>query len=303
MEYNFLDAYQNGKIENTFLSQHINKFYFAALDYYKNKLSKKSIYLILRRIESFEKFMYYQYPAITELNDIKEEHIESFKTFCSEGLKNSNKTVNGKLTALKYFFKYLSDKELINYNICLNVPKLQNPLIYKTTHFSHSDLKILFSTMRKDKFGIRDLLISIFILRSGMSVAEVLNMKLGNVIYERYSITSPVTGKEYPLDSDVFLDIKHYMYIRSELNVRSSDFLFLSKIGTNYSVRSYEIYFKKAIEKTNLPSSLSPRYLRTTFCSNMARIANEEDLKEILQQEKVDHYYKLFKNNPLRNIR
>jgi len=298
LKYEFINIYNNPLDIDTCLSKEIKKFYSFALNYYKKDLDKRTIYLFVRYVESFERFMFFQYPNITSINEISEKHIISFKDFCIDGLNNRKTTVNSKLTALRYFFKYLSEEGLIDYNFALNVSnfKIDGKL---PTHFTTSQLKVLFSQMREFPYGIRDVVISKLVLTTGIEIQDILNLKLYDIDINNKLLTLP--DHQYPLGDSIIVDLKNYLSIRNEINSKSSDFLFLSRVGTPYSIRSFQLLFKKAITYTDIPVDLSPRFLKMTFLYNMAKVVKEEELKTISNQNKVEQYYSLLKN-PLQNI-
>lgn len=298
MKYEFLKIYDEPLQEDTFLSNNIKRFYYYLKTHYKDKLKNETIYLIHRQIEGFERFIYHQYPNFNSISDISESHLIAFRDFCIDGLKNDKKTVNSKLTALRYFYKYLKYEELVPYNLTLNVAKLKTvdkkPTIIKT-----SDLKILFSQMRKRNYGIRDIGICKIILTTGLEIREVLKLKVEDLDLENDLLT--IGNDVYPLGNEVSKDLKEYLIIRESMNVQGIPYVFLSQMGTPYSIRSFQMFFKKAITDTNIPLNISPRYLRTTFLYNMARVTKEDDLREITQQTQLKQYYRLL-SNPLNNI-
>ena len=299
MKYSFLDIYNNDLEESTFLSNEIKRFFYYAIRHYKDKLDKRTIYLIMRHVEGFERFLYYQFPTVKSINELNEEHLAAFKDFCINGLKNAKRTVNSKLTSLRYFFKFLSEEGLVQYNIALNIKKykiIENEI---PTHFNTRDLTILFSEMRKIQYGIRDIAICKIILTTGIEIQDVLDLKLGQLNLDTKNIV--VSDKVYPLGDNLLKDLRDYLYIRNEIDIKDSDYIFLSRRGTPYSIRSFQILFKKAMTNTDIPVNLSPRFLRTTFLYNMAKVIEEAELKEIANQDKVGHYYKILKN-PLQNI-
>lgn len=298
MNYTYLNEYKL-KLENvTFLSDEIKRFYSFSIKYYYNKLDKRTIYLFIRHIEAFEKFLFFEYPTINSLNDINEEHLIKFKDFCYYGLKNSKKTINSKLTSLKYFFNYLYLQKLIPYNFVLNIKKYKiqtqdHPVIFKS-----SDLKIIFSEMRNNIYGSRDIAICKLILTTGIDIKEILNIKVNDIDLNNKILT--ISNKTYPIGGSLLTDLHSYLCIRKNLDKNNSNYLFLSRSGTPYSIRSFEMFFKKSLTNTNC-YKLSPKFLKTTFLYNMAKVTDINQLKILTNQNKLSHYYKLL-NNPLHNI-
>lgn len=296
--YTYLEDYKLNLNLNTFLSDEIKDFYIFALDYYKYELNKRTIYLIIRHIESFEKFLFFEHANLTNINQLSELHLNGFKDFCFNGLKNSKKTINSKLTSLKYFFNYLYIKNLIPYNFVLNINKYK---IYNNTPpkiFNSSDLILIFNEMRSNIYGCRDICISKLILTTGIDIKDILMIKVTDISLDDKTLI--INEKTYPLGDNLLNELREYLSIRNSINKNDSNYLFLSRNGTPYSVRSFEIFFKKAITNTNI-YNLSPKFLKTTFLYNMAKVTHIEDLKNLTNQTKLDHYYKLL-DNPLLNI-
>ena len=299
MEYKFLSVFNEPLIDDTYMTSLIKNFYCYAINYYQNKFTKRTMYIYLRYIESFERFMYYQFENINNVRDIKEEHILAYKDFCIDGLKNTKRTINNKLTALKLFFKYLQENDLVLYNVVLNVTlyKIDTkefPEVIKT-----SELLILFDSFRKLQYGIRDLVICKIILNLGFDISETLKLHLDAIDVENKSLT--YNDNIYPLGDNLLVDIKNYLEVRNQLDKNNSSYLFLNSIGNLLSIRSFEQHFKKAIVNTNLPLKYSARYLKSTFLFNMAKVLSEDELKRISNQNKLSHYYKLL-DNPINNL-
>lgn len=297
MEYDYIELYKKPLLHETFLTKYIKSFYKYAIDNYE--LDDKTLYIYIRNLEQFEKFIKFEFKDIKSITEIEEEHIERYKDFCINGLKNREKSVNGKLTALRYLFSYLADEEVIRYNIALNIKKYrieakEYPDIFKT-----GELKRLFDAMREARYGLRDIVISKLILLTGLEVAEIVNLTIDNIDIENKLVL--LNGKTYPLGNEILKDLRDYLLVRRELNIKESVSLFLNQKGLAYSIRSYQIFFKQCVIKADIPKRLSPRHLKTTFLYNMAKVLREEELKKVVDQTKIDHYYKLLEN-PLQNL-
>lgn len=297
MEYDYIELYKKPLLHETFLTKYIKMFYRYAID--NCNLDERTLYLYIRNLEQFEKFIKFEFKDIKSINDIEEEHIEKYKDFCTNGLNNREKSVNGKLTALRYFFQYLADEEVIKYNIVLNIKKYKIDVKEYPDIFKNGELKRLFAAMREHRYGIRDVVISKIILLTGLEVAEVINLTIDNIDIDNKLII--LNSRAYPLGNEISKDIRDYLLIRRELDVKGSIELFLNQKGLPYSIRSYQLLFKQCVIKADIPKKLSPRHLRTTFLFNMAKVLEEEEIRKVVDQTKIDHYYKLLKN-PLQNL-
>lgn len=300
---NIKDKYKNNLPTKDIIIKYISPYITHCK---KNmSLAKESLYLEVKVLEAFNKYLYYYNEDIL-LSDINSNHIEAYKQFCYEDLKNNNKTVNAKIKTLKRFFQYLTDYwKLYPYNFVLNVKHLRNEEEKKPTIISHSDLIILLNYLRDLHYGIRDVCISKLILQTGMTMKDVFSLEVSNLNLNERSlfIVKNKKIKVFSISNNLKKDLIDYMELRKLIpnNPNCNNLLFLANNGSAYYSRMYQLRFKEAILNTNLPVNLTPRNLRSTFIYNATKIAREEELQDILGQSKVSHYYKL-ENSPLNNL-
>ena len=284
----------------------LNKYIYAFMKYLNSskKLDQKTLYLHIKYVELFDKYLYYYHQTL-DLKDINEKTIDEYKLFCRDSLKNNNKTINKKLNSLNKFFSYLTKyKKLYPYNIMLNVSYVKNEEEKKPTIFSTSELILLFDMMRKYIYGYRDISVSKIILETGLLTKDVLNLKIDQLSIENKMlyITGPKDEKRiYELSSNLINELIQYLHLRDSFNKNDSEYLFLSKRGNKYSIRSYQLFFEEAVLRCNLANTYTPRHLRSTFLYNISKIVKEDRLKEIASQNTLKQYYELAEN-PLRNI-
>ncbi|MVX63624.1 tyrosine-type recombinase/integrase [Clostridium chromiireducens] len=308
--YDFIDSYIKDKKITHILNNHIYGFIHylkktSRLKGEEKEINRKTLYLHIKYVELFDKFLYYSYPSM-KLDEINENTINEYKQFCLRGLKNNNKTLNKKLNVLNKFFGYLTKyKNLYSYNIMLNVEYEKNEEEHKPTIFTTSNLKLLFDTMRDYIYGQRDIVISKLILETGMLTRNILDIKIDQLSKTDKTIIMKSKSNMptlYKLSNTLYEELNDYLKLRDLLDVNCSPYLFLSKRGNKYSIRSYQLFFAEAIRRCDFASTYTPRHLRSTFMYNISKLVSEERLKEITSQNKVKHYYEL-NDNPLRNIK
>ncbi|WP_321835647.1 tyrosine-type recombinase/integrase [Clostridium butyricum] len=267
------------------------------------KLNNKTIYINIKYIEMFDRYLYYFYPNAT-VTDINEYHVEMYKDFCVHQLKNTNKTINKKLKALNRFFSHLTDKGLYQYNFMLNIRHLKNEEEHSPTIMSTSEIRILFSQMRQYIYGIRDVCICKLILQTGLNIHDILNICLDHISLSEKTIFITLKNKEkkiYSLSDSLMNELYNYLELRTTFDSNCSPYLFLSKRGNKYSIRSYQMFFDEAVRRCDFKIAYTPRNLRSTFLYNMSLLVEDSKLQEIAGQQTVKQYYELHLN-PLRNI-
>lgn len=268
--------------------------------------SRKTIYIDLKNLEAFDRYIYFSYPDI-QVDKITEDIIYSYINFCANELNNNNKTINKKLSTLKKFFNYMSkDKYIYQYNIVTNISYLLNEKESSPTIITTTELSILFDIMRTYIYGYRDICICRIILETGLTLNDILNLKTTQFSFSKHILTICTNGntisKKYNLSNKLIADLHQYMEIRRSLNKKDSEYMFLSLRGTVYKERSFQLFFEEAVKRTSMEHKYQPRHLRSTFLYNISKIVPSEKLRQISGQNRVVQYYEL-NNNPLRNIK
>ncbi|UYZ38950.1 site-specific integrase (plasmid) [Clostridium beijerinckii] len=270
------------------------------------KKYNKTFYLHVKYVEVFDRYLYYNYPDI-QIDQINEDIINKYKDYCINELKNTNKTLNKKLSTLSKFFNYLTvSKKLFKYNIMFNVRYVKNETEKKPTILTTNQIRLLFDVMRNYIYGQRCIVISKLILETGMLTRDILNLKISQLSRNDKTITIDSKRnniKIYKLSNSLYEALNDYLLLRNTFDVNGSPYLFLSSKGNQYSIRSYQIFFAEAVRRCDFEITYTPRHLRSTFLYNVSKLVSEERLKEIASQNKVKQYYEELLDNPLRNIK
>lgn len=299
---NLTEVYLSDKKISHILNKYIHDFIVHLKEL--NKYSNTTIYLHIKYIELFDRYLYYAFPNV-KLDEINESIINSYIIFCTNQLNNTHKTVNKKLSSLYKFFKYMTNcKYIYKYNIVSNVSYLPNEDESPPTIISSGELLILFDTMRKYIYGYRDICICKIILETGLNTKDILELKLDQLSIHDHTLLINSKKKQeaklYHLSSNLINDLQQYMSIRTQLDKKNSNYLFLSIRGSKYSIRSFQLFFEEATNRC-LDTKYLPRHLRSTFIYNISNLVDSDRLQRITGQRKVTQYYEL-NDNPLRNL-
>jgi site-specific recombinase XerD len=173
--------------------------------------------------------------------------------------KYTPKTVSRKLNAVKTFFRWMIDQNLITSDPSSSVahPKIENVL---PKFLSQLEYRALRDVTRSDAriAGIVEL-----ILQTGLRISEVASLKTANVRDNEMLIEAYATQPQrtIPLNKPGKDVIDAYMKIRPKSD---SPYVFISKNGKALAVRNIRASIARYMQRAELPN-YSVNDLRTTF--------------------------------------
>jgi len=173
--------------------------------------------------------------------------------------KYTPKTVSRKLNAVKTFFRWMIDQNLITSDPSSSVahPKIENVL---PKFLSQLEYRALRDVTRSDAriAGIVEL-----ILQTGLRISEVASLKTANVRDNEMLIEAYATQPQrtIPLNKPGKDVVDAYMKIRPKSD---SPYVFISKNGKALAVRNIRASIARYMQRAELPN-YSVNDLRTTF--------------------------------------
>jgi integrase/recombinase XerD len=191
-------------------------------------------------------------------DQVRPEELDSFRdTLLAD--KYTPKSVSRKLNAVKTFFRWMIDQNLITSDPSSSVahpkienvlPKFLNPIEYRALRdVTRSDARIT---------GIVEL-----ILQTGLRISEVASLKTANLKDDEMLIEAYATQPQrtIPLNKPAKDVIDAYTKIRPKAD---SPYVFISKNGKPLAVRNIRASIARYMQKAELPN-YSVNDLRTTF--------------------------------------
>ena len=264
----------------------------------KEQISNYINYLLHIRNYSDHTINNYELDIHHFLDFINSEHIENFEAVTyqhiriylmklhDQNLKPSS--IARKLSALRNFYNYLQNENLIEVNpfTLVSSPKLEKKLP-KFLYFD--DLEKLFNVSDvTSPMGARDQVILEILYATGIRVSELVNIKVFDINLDTKQIK--ILGKggierivyfgEY---ASKILNI-YINELRPKL-IKGEDpkFLFINNKGTGLTTRGVRVILDKLIKKASLNSKFSPHDLRHTFATHMlSEGADLLTIKELL---------------------
>ncbi len=242
---------------------------------YQNELAKFQNYLEEHQID---------FKKIT-----KDEIWEYLKYLDTLGY--SNTSISRHISAIRSFYNYLKQKELIDNNIFKTIhnPKIKRKL---PNVLNNEEIRELFkfSECEKPKDYMTRALFELF-YATGLRISELVSIKLKDINFSEQSIRVLGKGKKERIvffgdyAKDAIID---YLNVRERLIKKPTDYLFLNLHGTPMNRRTAEEIIYKRVEEASLNHHISAHTLRHTFATHM--LENGADIRtvqELLGHEKL----------------
>src|SRR5574344_411111 len=259
------------------------------IDYlkYEKRVSSHTVTAYSIDLQQFTDYLLSDYQC-NEILQTDPEMIRSWMLFLIEN-KETTRTVNRKLSALRAFFRYQLKIKSLNVN---PLDAVVSPKVGKRLpqFVEENEMELLFqSDIFPDNYeGWRDRLILELFYATGMRLSELINLKYSDL--DLYECTVKVLGKRnkeriIPFSSRVkellLKDVEFYSEKVSEVN--KNCFIFVdSKRNNIYSKAVYRIV-RKYLDMVTTIDKRSPHVLRHTFATHLLnRGADINAIKEIL---------------------
>lgn len=208
--------------------------------------------------------------------------------------KESSKTINRRLSALRSFYEYLMSIDVVksNYFSEVKAPKAPKrlPKIVKD-----DEIDLMFGAIsKKTDLGMRNYLILSILYGSGLRVSELCNLMIKDIDFSEMELKI-INGKGSKdrivlIDPNIISDLKHYItYERNSLLSKGTNptdrHVFLNRNGNALSTRGVRIILNKIISDCGETFHISPHMLRHSFAT--ALLNNGADLRSV--QELLGH--------------
>jgi integrase/recombinase XerC len=251
---------------------------------YEKRYSQHTLEAYQIDLLQFERYLSEFYET-----ELKEASFSMMRSWLAQMLDYgiSSRTVNRKLSSLKSFYKFLRKEGRREDD---PTQKLQAPKMPKKlpAFVEEQQMNTLLDEVEfvEGYEGERDKLMIELFYSTGMRQAELINLRLKDVDFERSTIK--VLGKRnkerlIPLTKELLHKVKAYMKSRAELPIKDTFYLLLTQKGKKLYP---SLVYKRVNHYLNQVTSLeqkSPHVLRHTFATHMLnRGADLNAIKELL---------------------
>ncbi|MGW8185363.1 MAG: tyrosine-type recombinase/integrase [Candidatus Moraniibacteriota bacterium] len=240
------------------MKEYINQF----TSYLQERnLSFNTIKVYNDNLKEFDEFI----GRSNSIRRIGRKEIKSFLSFLSEK-GNQPITRRAKLIAIRSFFKYLEDENLIKINPTNNLP-LPKVATKEPTYLLEGEIKKILKLAKKDKNKRAEIAIRIF-SETGIRLSELVNISVGDIDTKSKTIRIKRKGdteQTIPLNNNLIKLLKCFIKNKNSLMP-----LIVNKRGGRMTARRVAImvkgYFKIAkVDRVGI----SVHSIRHSFCSRL----------------------------------
>ena len=248
--------------------ENINK-YLEYLKYQKNY----SDYTINSYKTDILEFLDYLEREDLNYKEVVYSDIRFYLMYLKEERNDTNSSIDRKLSALRGFYKYMANENIIKSNIfsLVNGPKKDKKL---PRYFEYNESEELFNACDiSTPLGQRDLLILEMLYATGVRVGELVNIKVNDINRsERKILILGKGNKERIVEYGDYCEEILKLYLKDgyiSLNKDNSEYLLLNKNGGVLTERGVRYLLDKIIKNTSINKNISPHMIRHSFATHL----------------------------------
>jgi site-specific recombinase XerD len=219
---------------------------------------------------SFLPFLFKKGKCIAK--EITREDIKVYMDYLTINRKNSVVTRARKLAAIKSFFKYMVENEMLENNPAASVSSPKIP--EKEPEYLTEDecIRFLETIYKESKKPVhyRDIAIATLFLHNGLRVSELISLNLSDVDFSNHQIKITRKGNKEQylhLNGDTIKTLLDYFISRPE---GQNNRFFIEANGHNLSRRYTYGIIRRYLEMAGIEKSKhGPHLLRHTFCTRL----------------------------------
>lgn len=272
------------------LKKHI-KDYLYFLEFKENK-KYNTIISIKNDLEKFEVYFLEKNIDIDQIDLLSLN--EYFQYLKKSDLSIS--TYNRRLASIKKFFKFLKEKNIIKFNISLNLEniKLQEKEI---EYMTLDEIEKLRKVIKYDNFnGLRDRLIFELLYSSGLTVSELLSLGELNINTEKREIYFLKNGERKLLFFSEAAKKFYELFLISKekkfTDKNNKNVIFVNNSNNRLTDRSIRRIIERYANLSGIKKEISPYTIRHSFCIHMLeRGMPKEYLIKLLNMKNSDIFF------------
>jgi integrase/recombinase XerD len=193
------------------------------------------------------------------VNQLSTDKLRGYFLYCINTLKLSENMIHSRMNAIKFYFEQVLNNE----KFFMDIPRPKKPSLLPKALSTH-DIKKMLGTIDNQK---HELLLKMT-YGMGLRVSELVNLKITDIDSKRMQVLiSQSKGKKdrYVNLPESVLDLLRKYY----LQYKPKYYLFEGQYGGQYSVRSVQAVFKKAMQKAKINKKIGVHSLRHSYATHL----------------------------------
>lgn len=194
-----------------------------------------------------------------DVNALSEEKLKDYFYYCHHVLKLSESQVHSRMNAVKFYFEQVLGRQ----KFLIEVPRPKKPFMLPKV-LNKKEVSILLNAPE----NIKHRLLLKLCYGMGLRVSEIINLKIEHLDLERFQVLIyRAKGKKdryVKLPDSILPELKNYL-----LEYKPKLYLFEGQYGSQYSIRSAQQVFKKALIKGKIKKEVGIHALRHSFATHL----------------------------------
>ncbi|MEM7334442.1 MAG: site-specific tyrosine recombinase/integron integrase [Chloroflexota bacterium] len=235
-------------------------------------------------LNQFVKFVKTKHASISKWSDVDSAIVEAYVDLMKEK-QYASSSVARKVAAVKSFFNYLANQNIISDNPTINIdsPKVKKRLP-KTLSSEDVEQLLAAPSIKKTPKNLRDTALLNMLYTTGMRVTEVVSLKLTDVDMEQEILFCPGKDdqvRELPFDDLTRTVLTAYLEDGRPYLVKDRDenALFLNHRGQQLTRQGLWLIIKAYARQANLSTAVTPHTLRHSFAAH--KLEGGSNLQEV----------------------
>lgn len=193
------------------------------------------------------------------INELTEERLKDYFLYCVQKENIREQHLNSRINAVKFYYEQVLHRHRMFFDIPR--PKVPSKL---PKILSKQDIRLILKNTQNQKHQ----LILQLCYGMGLRVSEIVNLKLKHIDLNDYLVL--IEGAKGKKDRYTNLPKSTLIVLKDYIdNYQPKEWLFESKIGVQYSVRSVQLIFKKAMQKSGITKTVGVHGLRHSYATHL----------------------------------
>ncbi len=197
-----------------------------------------------------------------------DQQVRNYLRYCSEKLGFSESKINGRINALKYYFKQVLNRDGLFKEVVRPKPFVEEPYF-----LTKQEVKDLFDQVSNKKH----LLALKLMYGTGIRVGELVNLEQSHFDWRKKRLYVPHENEQKSrytvLPKSIQNDVRRYLK-----QYEPNFFLFEGYSGGKYSIRSVQTVFSTALRSAHIPKIMGVQGLRNSFSKHLLEDGVDEQI-------------------------